>query len=925
MHDKTGTSGSVRAARDAGSSTAIRDSREPLLRTKLFIPPLRRKRVTRPDLIDCINKSAEQALVLICAPAGFGKTTLLAEWAAQAAVPVAWLSLDSEDNDPSRFLRYVVAALNTALAGNGISIGAASGAMLKSIQPLPVQAALVALINELVDLTEPLALVLDDYQFITDPGVHEGLAFLLEHLPAHTHLLIASRVDPDIPLHRLRAAQRLREMRTEDLRFSTDEAADFTNTVMGLGLSDEDISTLNARAEGWIVGLQMAALSMQGLGDRSSFIRTFSGSNRFILEYLIEEVLSRQSPKVQAFLLDISILDRLCAALCDAVHSETSGSHQVLEDLERSNLFLTPLDPVGGWYRLHHLFADLLRARLQRSRPERVATLHLRASEWFDEAGLPEEAIQHAFAAQELDRAASLVERYGLDVLSRGEMSSLLKLFDALPVDLMGSRPALAILHAWSLTFSGQLAKVEPALREAEKQIEQSGSEYDVDEILGSVAIIRGLIADFRGDMVSAIELAQSADRLLPGDNLAARSIVPFVLGDGYLATGELHRAEAAFERIKKIGQASGNLWTIAVALHKLALLKKLQGRLRDVWDIYQEAVELAGERGGRRYGTMGATYVGLSDLLRERNELEGARQMVTQAIQNMEHWQSPTDLVNAYVTLARILLSRDEIKGAEDALAKAEAMHRRGNIFPVTSRTLEACQVRLWIAKGDPGMALQWAKGRRLDERSPATDGPIDYLRELEWITMARLLIARNEWGRALSLLASLAESARTAGRNGRLIEILVLTALALNGSGKTAEARDNLEAALELAEPEGYMRVFLDEGRPLHELLGGCARTAGGSRRTYIQRILAGFGTGETGQTQEGTRLTESLIEPLTGREIEVLHLLHGGLSNREIAARLYLSEGTVKTHTHNIYAKLGVQSRARAVARAEELQII
>lgn len=906
--------------------------REPLLRTKLFLPPIRAKRVARPQLIKKINEGLDKALILVSAPAGFGKTTVLAEWATQAGLPVAWLSLGAGENDLNRFLAYVIAALNTVFVDQERPVCSAAQAMLQSVQPLPLKSILVTFLNELTDISQPFALVLDDYQFITSPAVHEALTFILERIPPQMHLVIASRVDPSVPLHRLRAAQRLLEIRTDQLRFSGDETDAFMNTVMELSLSQQDISILTDRTEGWIVGLQMAALSMQGVADCQAFVQALSGSQRYILEYLIEEVLARQSENLQAFLLQTSILDRLCGPLCDAVLAEEHNSQAILEYLDRANLFLTPLDEVGYWYRYHHLFADLLRARLQQFQPDQVPALHLRASRWYEEAGLPEEAIQHAFAAKEVERAGRLVERYGLDILSRGEMSSLLGLFAALPGELILKRPKLSILRAWAHTFSGQFDKVEPELQQVEKQIQPDAAGLEEREILGSIAIIRGLIADVRGEMASAVELAQRADDLLPSGNWAERSIIPFVLGDGYFARGELDNAERAFEQIKKIGQVSGNLWTIAVALHKLALLKKLQGKLRDVEHLYQESIQLANKRGGQSYGSMGATYVGLSDLLRERNELESAREIVIQAIENMENWQSPTDLVNGYITLARISLSAGEIDIAENALKKADEIARPGSIFPITRKTLEACQVRLWLAKGDLNLAYQWAadhfaEEKQIEDQVYGSGREIDYLSELEWIAVARVLLAKNELDQTFDLLKPLMVAAEVAGRNNRLIEILILMALVLKRSGKSDQACIALTQSLALGEPEGYLRIFLDEGRPMEELLKTCNRSVEGSLKSYTAKLLEAFRKSPGGQT--GISISpdqpEPLVESLTGRETEILHLLATGLSNREIAERLYLSEGTVKTHTHNLFGKLGVQSRTRAIARAKELNLL
>ena len=903
-----------------GSQSKV-ELREPLLRTKLFVPPIRARRVARASLIQRIHDNPDKALILVSAPAGFGKTTLLAEWAARASMPVAWLSLDAGDNDPHRFLAYAIAALNTAVKGS--SICTAAQEMLGSIQAIPIQTILFTFINELTEISQPLALVLDDYQFITSAGVNEAVTAILERIPPNLHLMISTRVDPSLPLHRLRARQQMVEIRSEDLRFTAEETEAFLNTVMDLNLSVADIASLSARTEGWIVGLQMAALSMPHDSDRADFLRAFSGSHRYILEYLIEEVLDRQPENLQTFLLQTSILNRLCGPLCDAV-LETQDSAMILERLERSNLFLTPLDEVGYWYRYHHLFADLLRARLQQTRPGELLSLHLRASGWYEEAGAAEEAIQHALAANQLDRAARLVEEYAFDIMSRGEMSSLLRLFDALPEELISSRTALGVYRAWAFIFSGQFQKVESQLAEVEKTIQPGDTSPEGREILGEITIIRGLLADFRGDMASAVKLARQADALLPEDKWAERSIIPYVLGDGYMSTGELEEAAQAFEKISEMGEVSGNLWTVSVALHKLALVRKLQGKLHAVNHLYQEAIRFASERGGRHYGSLGASYVGLGDLLREWNELDAAQQMVSQAIKDMARWRSPTDLVNGYITLARISLSKGDIEIAKDALAGALEAGSKGNIFPITRKSLEACQVRMRLQLGDLVLAEHWVKDLRLDKKWDDGDWQLDFVSEVEWISLARVRLAKKEWDRALDVLAALAETAELAGRNGRLVEILALKALALQGAGRTSPALNALKHSLALAQPEGYLRLYLDEGPAMGALLRECYRSVEEPLKAYIDTLLEAFSL-EPGRRAAPSHPKEALVEALTAREVDVLRLLAAGLSNREIAERLVLSEGTVKTHTHNLYGKLGVQSRTQAIARAQELKLI
>jgi LuxR family maltose regulon positive regulatory protein len=905
----------------------VKEQQEPVLRTKLFVPPVRSKRVARPGLIDQINGGLDKALVLVSAPAGFGKTSLLIEWTAQAQLPVAWLSLDAVDNDPHRFLNYVTAALNGVFPARDAPVCAATQEMLQSIQPLPFQTLMITLINELAGMGESLAFVLDDYQFITSSEVNQGVTFLLEHMPANLHLILATRVDPNLPLHRLRVRGQLVELRAADLRFNEQEAYAFLSQVMALNLSDHDIATLNSRTEGWIAGLQMAALSLEGVSDPAAFIRKFGGSHRYILEYLIEEVLERQPERIQSFLLQTSILDRLSSPLCNALLTGEEDSQSILEHLERSNLFLIPLDEVGGWYRYHHLFADLLRVQLKRSQPGTMEALHLRASQWYEREGMPEQAIQHALAVKALERVASLVERYALEIISRGEMLALLHLMRLLPEELILSRPMLCVHYAWGLTFSGQLAQVETWLGAAEKSARADDSAWRTNEILGNIAIIRALVADFRGDMLIAIQLAQQADALLPEDELKARSVVPYVLGDGYFATGELDQAENAYLQIRLIGRTSGNLWTSAVALHKLALLKKLQGRLREAHELCQEAIHLAREKGGQRYGSIGATYICLSDLLREWNDLQAAREMVIQAIKDMVHWPNPTDLVNGYTTLAKICLSSGDIEGAAEALKQAHEQDRQGKIFLATQKALQACQVRLWLARGKTQAAGAWLEKQSFaDGNAIAGPASLDYLSELDRISAARVFISRKEYSRAEKLLSDLARAAESAGRTGRLIEILVLMSVARRQRGDIEPAVAALKEALRLAEPQGYVRVFVDEGGAVKDLLGRMERGAG-RLRDYQGKLLAAFEDETTAQPagEKDHPEPQPLDKPLSERELEVLQLICQGYSNREIAQKLVISIHTVKRHNYNIYAKLEVGNRAQAILRAQQLGLV
>ncbi len=936
----------------------LRQSAQPLIRTKLFAPPLRTRLVSRPRLVSRLRQAAEYPLTLVCAPAGYGKTMLLAAWLAEGAPDdiadtrikrdwVGWLSLDTEDNDAYRFLAYLLAVLQKTQPG----IGGDAQALLQSPQTLPPKAVLAAMINDLQELAHPLWLVLDDYQFIENLAIHEGIAFLLEHLPAAFHLLIATRADPPSPLHRLRARNQLLELRADDLRFTTDEAAAFLNQGLGLSLSPVEIVTLESRTEGWIAGLQMAALSMQGLADHSTFVRDFGGSHRYILEYLIEEILNRQPGDIQAFLLQTSILDRLCPSLCAAVLEEPQDIREYLDTLERSNLFLTSLDEIRCWYRYHHLFADLLRARLVQSQPELLPVLHSRASVWFEREGLPEEAIKHALAANASERAAQLVERYTMEILNRGEMSALLHFIEALPEDLVIQSPGLCIQHAWALTFSGQLGQAAARLKQAEAQVQPGDNSPQAREILGSAAIIRGLIAEISGDLPTAVSLARTADALIPADNYQARSVIPYVLGDGYYAAGDLEQAEQAYQQILQIGRVSGNVWTSEVALLKLSLVKKLQGKLHAIWELHQEALRLAEEKNNSRSGSMGATYVGISNVQYEWNALEDARETAVQAIQSMEHWPSPTDRVSAYISLSRTAIAQDDLPAAEEALSRAAEIASQGKIFPATQASLESCQVRLLQAKEEWTALRQWAqeRGDSIDFRP---HGKPDYVAERQGLNLARALIAVGDGcvDRAILLLNALAEASRAAGYTGLLIEVLALLAHACRIQGDGAAASNAIHECLALAKDEGFLRVFLDEGEQMRALLEdiqskltNSAAAADLPLQPYLAQILSAFppsqpdisnqDRGEPEPQPAKTLLVEPevrsaqnmLIEPLSQRELEVLALICQGATNQEIAGTLVVTLNTVKKHNSRIFGKLGVTSRVQAVLLARRLGLV
>jgi LuxR family maltose regulon positive regulatory protein len=900
----------------------------PILQTKLYIPPIRPELVSRPRLIERLNAGLPtqggfpRALTLISAPAGFGKTTLLSEWVAQLQERAAWLSLDKEDNDEARFWTYLILALQAVQAG----LGQDALRLLQASQQPATQAILTALLNQVAALPQEIILVLDDYHLISDPAIHKGLAFLLEHLPPQMHLAISTRADPPLPIHRLRARGQLTELRSDDLRFTASEAEAFLTAAMGLDLAREDVKVLEARTEGWIVGLQLAALSLQGRTDAHEFITAFSGGHHYVLEYLTQEVLRRQPEPVQRFLMQTSILDRLCGPLCNAVRfgfskspTDESDGEAMLAHLRRRNLFIFPLDDEHRWYRYHHLFADLLGNLLRKEwPPEHIRELHRRACEWHDRNGLAAEAVSHALAARDLERTAQLIERYSLAMVTRGELTTLLRWIDALPDGLARSRPWLCIHQAWPLTFAGKTGAVEPLLQQVEGLIPADDLTPESKEILGNVAAMRAMLAVMCGDMPGAIELAHRTDELLPPGDSAPRSIIPFTLASAYFAEGELVKAGQTLTEKLEIGRAAGNLWTIVRSLCDLADLRMVQGQLRRAADLCQEALQLAEERGARQFGTVGYALVKLGDVLYERGDLTAARDHASEGVKLMQRWQQPYEMVSGYTVLATILQAQNDAEGALEALQNAEKIQSQHPDYRRLNSMVNICRARLCLAQAGPDDAARQAMEAQLGE-----SGTLIF-REQEQTVLARVLIAQEKWTEALHLLAQLAEDAETGGRFGRLIQILALQAVAQQLQGDTAQALIALEKALTIGEPEGYVRVFVGLGAPTVTLLQQAA--ARGAAPDYVNRLLAALGAErkETISTPS-SQSTSPLVEPLTSRETEVLRLLGEGYSNQQIAEALVVTLNTVKKHASSIYGKLGVRSRTQAVVRAQELGLL
>ena len=900
----------------------------PLLETKLHVPRWRRSLVARPRLSERLSRGAESALTLVSAPAGFGKTTLLAEWLAAAPADgrsVAWLSLDQRDNDPALFWTYLVAALKTAAPGEGA--GALS--LLHPPRP-PGEAGLVTLLNDLDAISDDVVLVLDDYHVIDVREVQDGMAFLLEHLPRQIHLVIGSRTDPALPLARLRGRGELVEIRAADLRFTPGEAAAYLNGVMGLALAAADVAALEGRTEGWIAALQLAALSMQGREDTAAFIAGFAGDDRYIVDFLAEEVLQRQPGHVQQFLLRTCILDRLCGPLCDAVTGQGDGK-AMLAALERGNLFLVPLDDRRQWYRYHQLFADVLQARLRDERPEEVPDLHRRASGWHEQNGEPSEAIRHALAAGDFERAANLVELAIPAMLRSRQEAAVLGWLELLPDEVVRVRPVLSVGFAGALLAGGVFEGVEARLRDAEQWLDGTtgigqGSQAPAAEMVvvddaefrrlpAQIELYRAAQALARGDGPGTVRHARRARELSPADEHLGRASAAALMGLASWASGDLEAGYSGYAECMAGLRRAGYIADTFGCAIALADIRRTQGRLGEAMRTYEQALQRALQQGGAVLRGTADMYVGMSEVYRERDDLHAATQQLLRSQELGEHIGLPQNRYRWRVAMARIREAEGDLGGALDLLNEAERLYV-GDFFP-NVRPVPALRARVRIAQGELGEALGWARERGL---SVADD--LSYLREFEHITLARVLLvgytaerAERSIQEATRLLERLLRAAEEGQRTGSVIEILALQALAYQARDDIPAALASLRRAVTLAEPEGYVRIFADEGPPMASLLRAFSKQ--GTARNYVRRLLAAVT-----KTEDGTPAGQGLIEPLSERELDVLRLLGTDLGGPDIARELVVSLNTVRTHTKNIYAKLDVNNRRAAVRRAREL---
>lgn len=813
-------------------------SAAPLLKTKLYIPSARSRRVTRNRLLELMKESARQEFTLISAPAGYGKTTLLAEWAMVTELPVAWVSVDEGDNDPNRFFTYICEAINGVYPGSGDH----ALEILRSSIPLPLPTLLPILLNDVCEITEPFALVLDDYHIITAQPVHDAVTFMLDHLPPMMHLVIATRTDPPFSLARLRSRQQLEEIRASHLRFNPDEASEFLNRTMELNLKEEDILSLESRTEGWIAGLQMAALSMQGRQDLSQFIQYFTGSHRYIMDYLVDEVLLRQPEDIQKFLLNTSILKRLSGPLCDAL-LEQRESQSILEKLEKANLFLVSLDDDRKWYRFHHLFADLLHARLKQQAPDIIPELHIRCSEWYEANQFMDEAVDHALSARDYDRASRLVDQLSGPMLARSGGYILQGWIDQLPAEIALSRPWLCISQAWARLTLGLIDQVESLLQAAERKISPEDPPYNRQEWLGHIACIRACRDDFYGDVPGTIRMAEQALEDLPIEDIATREKVAFILGHAYCTQGEFFRGISVLsESIRQCIEAD-TAHMIGPCLGVLSKIYRLQGRLHDVIKHTQETRQYIESRDARRFYLAGNAYISPASVWYEWNDLEAAERIARYALDHTMNWGNPSATCAAYTILGRVFQAQGQLEAAGDVLHSAqEALRGRVSLSDVMGE-LNAARVKLWLATGELSKASQWA----IDwEKNMDPNAAFSIAREQDEITLSQVLIAKGQYQEALRILSRLAESCEIGGRIYRLIEIFVHQASAFYAQKETPTALKVLEKCLVLAKPEGYVRVFLDEGKPMHDLLTLGKDQGGwntGPLKGYVDQLLSAF----------------------------------------------------------------------------------
>ena len=878
-----------------------------LLDTKLYIPSLRPEFITRMRLLNLIEAGLQGKLTLISASAGFGKSTLVAMWARKSKALLGWVSLDAQDNDPVLFLAYIF----TAIYSVG-QVGDSVLAEIQSSQRPSDEAILKAWINELANHPSKLTLVLDDYHVIENPTIHQHIEFLLEHLPPNFHLIVITRSDPNLQLARIRASGHLTEIREADLRFTESETSQFLESVIGLHLSPQNISALERRTEGWAVGLQLAGLALQGREDVDEFVSNFTGGHQFILDYLTEEVYEQQSEEIQEFLIQTCILERFCASLCNAVTGKQNGE-ATIELLSKWNLFVIPLDEYRQWYRYHHLFVELLRYKLDQLPADRVVEFHERASSWYAENDLISEAVSHAMAAKNFNRAADLIEPVTSLLIGRGEIKTVHDWIETFPKTFLKKRPRLCITLAWVFNLNNTGTAIEPLLQDAERALDEAGYDETTEaEVRGHATTLRGYAALQQNNPPQALQHMTNALAWLPEEELYMRSIVSFTQGVILKRGCVWGAAEETLKVAEKYGRASGN-YSIALGsrIHLIEMLI-IQGRLRGAAKHCEEAIEYYLPRQkGNRLPNLGFVYTKLGEIQYDWNNLEAAGENLTHGLELSSRiiaaWAWRRD---GLVYLSRLKVVKGDPEAAQTLLD--QAINVNENMQDLYDKMdMSFAQTRLWLMQGNLTAAARWQRDiqAQSDRRSELVD-----------VMIARTLIAQGEGQKALDILSPHCEAAQATGRNTLLIEILILQASAHYIKKNPMMACTTLMEALSLAEVEGFVRIFVEAGEPIAKVLRQLRQRPEDFAskenflvsQKFITRLLSAF-------PDHGD--SNSLLNE---REEEILHLLAAGMKTPEIAAELFLSNNTIKWYLKNIYSKLGVHNRADAIERGRRLNL-
>ncbi len=917
-----------------------------LLATKFFLPSSSHPLLPRPHLTSLLNAGRRRKLIFISAPAGFGKTTLVSAWVqsfsqhTSDAPHVAWVSLDESDNDPVQFWTYALTALDRQQPGLCTPL---LGYLHSQQAPTPpLRYVLQALINALVSSTEQFFLVLDDYHLIIEPEIHSSLTYLVEHLPPQLHLILATRADPPLPLSLLRARGEVLEVRTNQLRCTPEEVMAFFKEVMGLQLPTDIVQDATTKTEGWLVGLHLLGLSLQGNTDPTDLLDEVSGNQRYILDYLMEEVLRRQPPSVQTFLLHTSILERLSALLCDAVLQQTD-SQEILEFLERANVFVVPLDGQRRWFRYHALFAEALRSRLEQTDQEEISTLHLRASRWYAEQGSLPEAAHHAISAQDWPRVADLIEQAYAFIWGNSEHAMVRRWLEQLPVEIVRSRPRLCLAYAKTLfmvapytTMERWLSDAETALRgellapmhvTADTGASPPIERHERDNLLGEIAASRAIITGYyQGDGHATLALCQEAITHLAEENLLTRAEVAYAQSLAHHSFGDIVAAIQCAREATTLAQAAGDISSTILYLNRTAYSLLLRGKLHEAVQVTEQATLLGTTPVGLQHAMVCWGSIFHADVLREWNRLDEALDLVLQAVRLSEQTETVVALYLGYTELMRVYLARGEMEAARSAFQHAEEVLEKTFSPYRRDAYLIVDWVQFWLASGESERANHWVR-----ELVQQTRVHSPYAREREDVAHARIVLAKKKPMEALALLEPLEAGAEKQERWSHVIEIKILRALAHSMHAEEREAFTLLAQALQLAEPEGYIRRFVDEGSSMAILLTGLRNQQRKHGPTpYVDTVLAAFGQGGTTPEHQpeaaGQRTTvQPLLDPLSERELEVLHLLVRGDSNQEIAEGLVIAIDTVKRHVSNIYSKLGVHTRVQAVARARALGLL